>query len=468
MLQTIAAGQSPQGFRPEGAMPIPALEIETAQAVAAPGVRDGASAVPTLWNERFALRTQRMTSSMIRELLKLTEKPDVISFAGGLPAPEVFPTAEVAAAADKVLREQGTSALQYAPTEGYLPLRELLVRHMARYGVRVRPQNVLVTSGSQQGLDLIGRLFVNPGDRVLTESPTYLGALQAWSAYQADYLTVPIDDDGLDVGRLEAQLRAGPKFLYALPNFQNPAGVTLSLERRRRLVELANHYGTPIVEDDPYGQLRYEGDHLPPIVEIDAELHGCAKGECDFTGDVLYLSTLSKTLAPGLRVAWVVAPESVISRLVQMKQGADLHSSPFCQMVAYEVARDGFLDCHVRRIRALYGERREAMLAACERHLPPGVRFTRPQGGLFLWLTLPEGLDSTELLQRALAEAKVAFVPGPAFYPRGGGERTCRLNFSYCGPDLIDEGLRRLGRVVGEMLARTASIGGWSPAASDT
>ncbi len=193
---------------------------------------------------------------------------------------------------------------------------------------------------------------MNPGDRILTESPTYLGALQAWSAYQADYLTVPVDDDGLDVDRLEAQLRGGPKFLYVLPNFQNPAGVTLSLERRRRLVELANHYGAPIVEDDPYGQLRYEGEHLPPIVQIDAELHDCAKGECEFTGDVLYLSTLSKTLAPGLRIAWVVAPESVISRLVQMKQGADLHSSTFCQMVAYEVAKDGFLDRHVKTIRA--------------------------------------------------------------------------------------------------------------------
>jgi 2-aminoadipate transaminase len=434
-------------------MPIPALEME-AERAASPlnGKRNGAAAVPTLWNERFAQRTQRMTSSIIRELLKLTEKPDVISFAGGLPAPEVFPREEVAAATERVLREQGKSALQYAPTEGYLPLRELLVRHMARYGIKVRPQNVMITSGSQQGLDLIGRLFVNPGDRILTESPTYLGALQAWSAYQAEYLTVPIDDEGLDVGRLEAQLRGGPKFLYILPNFQNPAGVTLSLERRQRLVELANHYGAPIVEDDPYGQLRYEGEHLPPIVEIDAELHGCEKGDCDFTGDVLYLSTLSKTLAPGLRVAWVVAPESVITRLVQMKQGADLHTSTFCQMVAYEVARDGFLDRHVKRIREVYGERRNAMLQACARHLPEGVRWTKPQGGLFLWITFPEAIDSTELLKRALEDEKVAFVPGASFYPRGGGERTGRFNFSFCGEDLIDEGLRRLGGLLKKAL----------------
>ncbi len=412
----------------------------------------GNAAPPTLWSERYAQRTQRMTSSIIRELLKLTEKPDVISFAGGLPAPEVFPCAEVEAACQKVLREHGRTALQYAPTEGYLPLRELLVQHMAGYGVPARPGNVLITSGSQQGLDLIGRLLVNPGDRILTESPTYLGALQAWSAYQADYLTVPIDDDGLDVDQLERQLRGGPKFLYILPNFQNPAGVTLSLERRRRLVALANHYGAPIVEDDPYGPVRFEGEHLPSLVEIDAELR-CGGRPDDFVGGVLYLSTFSKTLAPGLRIAWIVAPEAVIARLVQMKQGADLHTSPLNQMVAYEVARDGFLDRHVQRIRALYSERRNAMLAALERHFPAGVRWTKPSGGLFLWITLPEPLDSTRLLREALEREKVAFVPGLPFYPRGGGERSCRLTFSYCPPDVIEEGIRRLGSAVGRMLA---------------
>lgn len=429
-------------------MPIPVLETEALAAGSTPKERRNGATAPTLWAERFAQRTQRVTSSVIRELLKLTEKPDVISFAGGLPAPEVFPVAEVAAATERVLREQAKTALQYAATEGYLPLRELLVRHMSRYGIRVAPENVMITSGSQQGLDLIGKLFVNPGDRILTESPTYLGALQAWNAYQAEYLTVPVDDDGLDVERLEAELRGGPKFLYVLPNFQNPAGVTLSLERRRRLVELANHYGAPIVEDDPYGRLRYEGEHLPPIVQIDAERHGCARADGDFTGDVLYLSTLSKTLAPGLRVAWVVAPQSVIARLVQMKQGADLHSSTLCQMVAYEVARDGFLDRHVMRIRQVYGERRNAMLSALERHFPEEVRWTKPQGGLFLWITLPPGFDSTALLREALERERVAFVPGSAFFPRGGGERTCRLNFSYAPPETIDEGIRRLGQLI--------------------
>jgi 2-aminoadipate transaminase len=409
--------------------------------------RPSAPAPETLWNQRFAQRTQRITASMIRELLKLTELPDIISFAGGLPAPEVFPVEEVRAATDRVLRDHATTALQYTTTEGYRPLRDLLVRHMSRYGVEVRPENVLVTSGSQQALDLVGKLLINPGDRVLTEAPTYLGALQAFNAYQADYLPVPIDDDGMDVDALDQQMRAGPKFVYALPNFQNPAGVTMSIERRRRLVEHAAHYGIPIIEDDPYGQLRYEGEHLPSLVKLDAETHGCANGERAFTGNVLYLSTLSKTLAPGLRVAWVVAPEVVISKLVQIKQGADLHTSTFCQHVAYEVARGGFLDKHVRRIRTVYGERRDAMLRALDRYAPPGVRWTRPGGGLFLWATLPEGFDTLKLLDEAIAE-KVAFVPGAAFYPCGGGERTMRLNFSYAAPDVIEEGIKRLSKVI--------------------
>ena len=409
--------------------------------------RPSAPAPDTLWPQRFAQRTQRITASMIRELLKLTEKPDIISFAGGLPAPEVFPIEAIRAATERVLSDWGTSALQYTTTEGYRPLRELLVRHMSRYGVKVGPENVLITSGSQQALDLIGKLLINPGDKVLTEAPTYLGALQAFNAYQADYLSVPIDDDGMDMEALDVQLRGGPKFVYALPNFQNPAGVTMSLPRRRQLVQRASALGIPIVEDDPYGQLLYEGDHLPSLVSLDAETHGCANGEKTFTGNVLYLSTLSKTLAPGLRIAWVVAPEVVISKLVQIKQGADLHTSTFCQYVAYEVARGGFLDRHVKVIRRVYGERRNAMLRALDRYAPPGVRWTKPAGGLFLWATLPEGFDTVKLLDDAIAE-KVAFVPGAAFYPTGGGERTMRLNFSYAAPDVIDEGIQRLCRVI--------------------
>lgn len=409
--------------------------------------RDGQpAAADTPWRDRFALRTRGMTSSAIRELLKVTADPGIISFAGGLPAPEVFPVAEIEAAADRVLEEHGAQALQYSTTEGFLPFRELLVRHMGRYGIHVTPANILITSGAQQALDLLGKLFINSGDRILTEEPTYLGALQAFTAYQAQYLPVALDDDGLDMAGLKEALRAGPKFLYILPNFQNPSGVTLSLERRWKLVELAAHHGVPIVEDDPYGQLRYEGDHLPPLVRLDAEHHGC-NGGTKFRGGVIYLGTMSKVMAPGLRLGWVVAPEEVMEKLVQMKQGMDLHTSTFTQMVACETARGGFLDRHVRHIRQVYRERRDAMLAALERYAPPGVRWTRPAGGLFLWLTLPEGMSSKDLFPDALQE-KVAYVPGSAFYPNGGGERSMRLNFSYPAPEAIDEGIRRLCNVI--------------------
>ncbi len=407
----------------------------------------------TLWEERYALRMGRMRSSIIRELLKLTERPEVISFAGGLPAPEVFPIEEFRAASERVLREHGPEALQYSTTEGYRPLREMIARHTARYGIVVKPENVLITSGSQQALDLLGRVFLNPGDRILVERPTYLGALQAWNAYQAEYIGVPIDDEGLRTDYLEEALRAGPKFIYALPNFQNPTGVTLSLARRRRLVELAAEAGVPLIEDDPYGQLRYEGEHLPPLVVLEGELHSAA-GECCYSGNVIYLSTFSKTLAPGLRLGWVIAPTEVINRLVQAKQGADLHTSTFVQMVAYEVARGGFLDRHVRKIRAVYRERRDAMLAAMEQHLPEGVRWTHPQGGLFLWATLPEGLNAQELLKEALEKEKVAFIPGGPFFPDRPEENTMRLNFSNASPERIAEGIRRLGRALEGALVR--------------
>ncbi|HXH10606.1 MAG TPA: PLP-dependent aminotransferase family protein [Alphaproteobacteria bacterium] len=399
----------------------------------------------TLWSQRYAQRTQRMQSSAIRELLKLTERPDMISFAGGLPAPEVFPVAEFQAACQRVLAEHGPQALQYSTTEGYRPLREMIARHMARYGIVVEPDNVLITSGSQQALDLIGKIFINPGDRLLVEKPTYVGALQAWNAYQAEYIAVPLDDNGLRTDDIETALRAGPKFIYVLPNFHNPAGVTMALERRQVLVELAHRYGVPIIEDDPYGQLRYEGDHLPPLVILDGRLH--APEGAPYSGNVLYLSTFSKTLAPGLRLGWVVAPAEVIRRLVQAKQGADLHTSTLTQMVAYEVARGGFLDRHVRLIREVYRERRDAMLMALAKYFPTGVHWTAPHGGLFLWVTLPQPMDAADILKAAIDEG-VAFVPGASFFPDGSGQNTFRLNFSNATTAKIDEGIRRLGGVL--------------------
>lgn len=405
----------------------------------------------TLWAERFAQRTQRMRSSAVRELLKLTEQPDIISFAGGLPAPEVFPVERFAEAYAKVMAKLGSKALQYSTTEGYRPLRDLIVRNAERYGINIEPDNVLITNGSQQALDLIGKVFINAGDHIMVERPTYLGALQAWNAYQAEYITAQTDADGYVIESVRKQMRCGPKFIYALPNFQNPSGVTLSLERRHALLEEADHYGVPILEDDPYGQLRYEGDHLPSIVTLDSAFR--STNGAQYSGNVIYLSTFSKTLAPGVRLGWIIAPVEVIHRLVQAKQGADLHTGTLNQMLAYEVAADGFLDQHIHHIRAVYQERRDAMLSGLERHFPEGVTWTRPKGGLFLWLTFPAHLDAADILKKAVEE-KVAFVPGQSFFADGGGKNTARLNFSNAKPDLIEEGIQRLARCLKALLVQ--------------
>ena len=407
----------------------------------------------TAWTARYARRTKGITSSQIRELLKITQRPGMISFAGGLPAPEVFPIQRFEEACHKVLSQQAASALQYGATEGYEPLRELIANNMARYGIKAKVENVLITSGSQQALDLIGKLFVNSGDRVLVEAPTYLGALQAFNVYGAEYVSVPVDDDGLRTDLVEKPLRSGPKFMYILPNFQNPAGTTLSEGRRHQLVLLADKYGIPIVEDDPYGQLRYEGEHLSPLVVLDRE--NLRRDSGYSIGNVIYLSTFSKTLAPGLRLGWIVAPPEIIGKLAQLKQGADLHTSTFTQVVAYEVARDGFLDKHVKVIRQVYRERRDVMLQALRESFPPTVTWTHPHGGLFLWVSLPDGLDMPAIFKTAI-EHNVAFVPGNSFYANDPleGSRHMRLNFSNAAPEQIREGIGRLAAAVQSHLDR--------------
>lgn len=403
----------------------------------------------TPWEHRYAQRTQRMRSSAIRELLKLTENPEIISFGGGLPAPDIFPVQEFREACDRVLVENGPLALQYGATDGYRPLRELIARHTQRYGIEVTADNILITSGSQQALDLLGKVFINRGDRILVEEPTYMGALQAWSAYGAEYVPVPMDDDGMKIDALEEALRSGPKFIYVLPNFQNPTGVTLSLERRKLLIELADRYGVPIIEDDPYGQLRFEGEHLPSIVTLDDEY----RGKCNhcYHGNIIYLGTFSKILAPGIRLAWVVAPPDVIAKLVQAKQGADLHTATFNQLVAYEVSKGGFLDRHIKVIRQVYHERRDVMLGAMDSYFPAEVDWTHPQGGLFLWGILPKHMKSAEVLKYAIEE-KVAFVPGDAFFPCGGNYNSIRFNFSGTKPEMIQEGIARLGKVLKSLM----------------
>lgn len=403
--------------------------------------------MPTPWSNRYAFRTHTIKSSTIRELLKITQKPEIISFGGGLPAGETFPIPEFQEACNKVLKEKGSSALQYGATEGYQPLREMIARHLDRSGITASPENVLITSGSQQALDLIAKLLINRGDRILVEAPTYLGALQAFNVFGADYVDVAMDEEGIRTDLLEDALRSGPKFMYILPNFQNPSGITMSLNRRKELVALSDKYGVPIIEDDPYGQLRYEGEHQPALFVLDRVNHN---GDYKYQlGNVIYLCTFSKTLAPGLRLGWIVAPPDVISKLVQLKQGADLHTSTFNQIVAYEVARGGFLDDHVSTICKLYGERRTVMLQALKEYFPPEVKWTHPDGGLFLWVTLPEGMNSQRLFEAALKE-NVAFVPGECFYatPSEIGTRQFRLNFSYGNPEIIREGIRRLSTAI--------------------
>jgi 2-aminoadipate transaminase len=386
------------------------------------------------WNERLAGRTAGMQSSVIRELLKLTMQPEIISFAGGLPAPDFFPIRDFDEACKHVLRTQGEVALQYSPTEGYPPLKAFLADMMSKYGILVEPENILMTSGSQQGLDLIGKLFIDPDDCVMCSRPTYLGALQAWNAYEASYCSVPLDDDGILVDELEKELEGGmkPTFVYVLPNFHNPAGTTLSGERRVKLVELARKYDLILLEDDPYGELRYEGEDLTPIFRMAPER-------------TIYMSTFSKTLSPGIRLAWITAPKPLIARLVQAKQGADLHTGTFVQMVTNDICERGFLRQHVRRLRQVYHKRRDAMLDAIAEHWPEEVKYTRPAGGLFLWARAPKSIDTKNLLEVAVEE-KVAYVPGFAFYPgEDGGHHAMRLNFSYANEETINEGIYRLG-----------------------
>jgi 2-aminoadipate transaminase len=386
-----------------------------------------------------------MKSSAIRELLKLTERPEVISFGGGMPAPEIFPYEEIRKACEKVLIESGAKALQYGTTEGYNPLRQMIADEATRNELCCGLNNILITSGSQQALDLLGKVFINPGDNILVESPTYLGALQAWNAYGAEYIAVKSDEHGMLPDSLEEGLRKNPKFVYVLPNFQNPTGITFNLDRRQSVVELADKYGVPIIEDDPYGQLRFEGEPLPSLAVLDARMRG--QENCEYDGNVIYLSTFSKILAPGIRLAWVIAPPEAVSKIVQAKQGADLNTSSFNQLLAYEVGKDGFINRHVEKIRAVYHERRDVMLDALEEHSPPSVRWTHPEGGLFLWVTLPQGNDAGEVMKEALKQ-NVAFVPGGSFHPLGGGENTMRLNFSFSDPATINEGIARLGLVL--------------------
>ena len=380
----------------------------------------------------YARRLACLRPSTIRELLKVTLQPEIISFAGGLPAPELFPVAEISEACRRVLAEEGPQALQYGPSEGYPPLREYLAGEMRRRGIDCPFEQILITSGSQQAIDLCAKILLDPGDVVLTESPTYLAAIQVFQSYEARFVQVPTDDDGLLPEALPPLIeRYRPKLLYTIPNFQNPTGRTLSAARRAELVRIAAETGLTIVEDDPYGRLRYAGEELAPLKSLDR------------TGQVIYLSTFSKTIAPGLRVGWAVARPEILQKMLIAKQAADLHTSSLDQRVIHRYLRDGDPEKHLAAIRRVYGERYRVMDRALRAGMPSGFGWTHPEGGMFLWVTCPPEVDTGELLQAAI-EHKVMFVPGRDFVPDGSGRNFMRLNFSNAAPAKIEEGIARL------------------------
>ena len=389
-------------------------------------------------SEQYASRMRQLRPSTIREILKVTAQPEIISFAGGLPAPELFPVEAVQAAADEVLAHSGREALQYGPSEGFPPLRVWIAEEMQRRGVDAPPAEVLVTNGSQQVLDLVAKLFLNPGDVVLTENPTYLAAIQAFQTLEARFVPVPTDGQGLIPEALPDLIRRyQPKFLYTIPNFQNPTGVTLAAERRPVLARLAAEHALTIVEDDPYGKLRYRGQDIPPVKHWDE------------AGRVIYASTFSKTIAPGLRLGWLVATAQDFGRLLILKQASDLHTSSFDQRVAHAYLTRNDQGAHLARIRCAYGERFAVMDAALRVGMPVGYEWTHPDGGMFLWVTGPAELDGLALLEQAV-KRQVAFVPGRDFFPAAGGDNFLRLNFSNATPELIREGVSRLAALCRE------------------
>lgn len=384
----------------------------------------------------FSRRMNTVRTSTIREILKATEQPDIISFAGGLPAPELFPVADILSAAERVLSQSGAAgSLQYSPTEGFPALREAFAAESRKRGIECSANDILITTGSQQPLDLAGKIFLNEGDYVLTENPTYLAAIQAFQFYEVRFAAVPTDDAGLIPEALPELIeRERPKFLYTIPNFQNPTGVTLTAERRQSLYSIAARYGLIIVEDDPYGSLRYAGNSLPPIKSLDSD------------GIVIYLSTVSKTIAPGLRVGWAVAGSEILGKMTIAKQAADLHTSSFDQRIVYRYLTEFNSEAHIELIRKSYRERFLVMDASLRKFMPLGFNWTRPEGGMFLWVTCPEYVDTNELMREALLR-KVLFVPGRDFFPDASGQRFMRLNFSNATPEQIREGIQRLAEV---------------------
>jgi 2-aminoadipate transaminase len=391
----------------------------------------------------YSKNALNMKRSEIRELLNITRRPDIISFAGGLPASETFPVKELEDISCDLLREKGATALQYGPTEGEFALREEIAKWMSREKTSVGPENILVTSGSQQGLDIVSKVFLDPKDIVIVESPTYIGGLQAFTAYRARMIGVPQDNCGMRMDLLEKTLvklaarKKKPKFIYVVPDFQNPSGVTMSLERRRKLLQLAYKFEVPIVEDSPYRDLRFAGQTIPAIFSLDRDRQ------------VLVLGTFSKLLCPGLRLAWMMAPAEWMDRMVVAKQSMDLCCPTYTQLMVAEFMKRGLLPKQIERIRKLYAKKREVMLEALRRYMPEGVEWTEPEGGLFLWVKLPKKMNASALFPKAV-ENKVVYVVGSAFHCNGEDQNTMRLNFSYPSEEQINKGIERLAKMIRE------------------
>ena len=396
----------------------------------------------TDWDRRYAARARGMVASEIRELLKLLDQPDIISFAGGIPDPALFPVQAIAAAHRRILGDaaRAAAALQYSPSEGYRPLRDWIAAYMTALGAPCTAAHILITSGSQQALDFIAKLFIGAGDTVLVARPTYLGALQAMSAYEPVYAPLPRRGDNRQPAAPHGAGRTA--LAYVMPSFANPTGESLGGEERTALLDALAALDAPVVEDAAYEALRYDGTPAPALLALDAARSGGIDA-----GRVLYCGTFSKTVVPGLRLGWVAAPLPVIRRLVLIKQASDLHTPSLSQMVMHEVVRE-VLPAHIAPIRAAYRARRDAMLAALAAEMPPGIEWTKPEGGMFVWLTLPNDIDAAALLQRAISEARVAFVPGRAFHADGGGANTLRLSFSRADDAMIGEGIARLGKLL--------------------
>lgn len=395
-----------------------------------------------LWNDLFSAGAREMRGSAIRRVFREARKPGVISLTSGAPAPEVFPVEDIAAAAERALMHHTLDALQYTLTEGYAPLREFIAERMNAQGGRLSADRIIITAGSQQAIDLVGRLFIDPGTLVAIEDPTYMSALTALAPQRPRYLPIPMDQDGLIVDVLADALARGerPAFLYTITAFQNPTGVSMSMARREQLLDLAERYGLPIIEDDPYGELVFEGQPRTPLAMLDCMRHGELR-------HVIYLSTFSKLVSPGLRIAWVAAPPEVIAKMQFARQGMDLHASGLSQVVVHEVCADGLLDRHLPVIRNTYRERRDAMLRALDADMAGQATWTRPSGGMFIWMTLTEDIDADQLVKTAI-EHGVAFVPGFPFYANGGPRNTLRLSFANPTPETITQGVSRLAVAV--------------------